>query len=211
MPQFRKKPVVIEAVNWNGHALGLTNHPVDLSQPRNPAVRLEMPAWMPKCHEPLETEALTKAAVSPGEVWRFADSLYIGTLEGTHCAMPGDWIIRGVKGEIYPCKPDIFAATYDAADAKHEGLPVAGYKPQNNIAVDLVNQNKRLEENVLRVLDDLATMKGPAASNAKPSELTVDQRWLAIGRTAIEQGFMAVNRAVFQPGRVKLPGDRLPG
>lgn len=39
----------------------------------------------------------------------------ISTLEGTMTASPGDWIIRGVKGELYPCKPDIFAATYDAA------------------------------------------------------------------------------------------------
>lgn len=37
----------------------------------------------------------------------------IETLEGTHCANPGDWIIRGVKGEFYPCKPDIFAVTYE--------------------------------------------------------------------------------------------------
>ena len=39
--------------------------------------------------------------------------LCVGTLEGTMRADKGDWIIKGVKGEIYPCKPDIFAATYD--------------------------------------------------------------------------------------------------
>ena len=39
----------------------------------------------------------------------------IGTLEGLMVASPGDWIIKGVKGEFYPCKPDIFAATYEAA------------------------------------------------------------------------------------------------
>ena len=39
----------------------------------------------------------------------------IPTLEGRHIATEGDWIIKGVKGEFYPCKPDIFAATYDAA------------------------------------------------------------------------------------------------
>ena len=39
----------------------------------------------------------------------------ISTLEGNHMIEPGDWIIRGVKGELYPCKPDIFAATYEAA------------------------------------------------------------------------------------------------
>lgn len=40
----------------------------------------------------------------------------IETLEGQMLARPGDWIIRGVKGEFYPCKPDIFAATYEAAE-----------------------------------------------------------------------------------------------
>jgi hypothetical protein len=38
---------------------------------------------------------------------------WIQTLEGGHIVTPGDWIITGVKGEHYPCKPDIFAATYD--------------------------------------------------------------------------------------------------
>ena len=40
-------------------------------------------------------------------------TLYIRTLEGSHMATPGDYIIKGVKGEFYPCKPDIFAQTYD--------------------------------------------------------------------------------------------------
>ena len=42
------------------------------------------------------------------------DTILIKTLEGTMEARPGDWIIRGVKGELYPCKPDTFAANYDA-------------------------------------------------------------------------------------------------
>jgi hypothetical protein len=41
-------------------------------------------------------------------------AFHIHTLEGVMEAMPGDWIIKGVKGEFYPCKPDIFAATYEA-------------------------------------------------------------------------------------------------
>jgi hypothetical protein len=41
--------------------------------------------------------------------------LTIHTLEGDMTAQPGDWIIRGVKGELYPCKPDIFAETYEPA------------------------------------------------------------------------------------------------
>jgi hypothetical protein len=79
--------------------------------------------------------------------------------------------------------------------SEHKGLPVAGYKTQTEANVALVNENKALEEQVLRQLDKLAL------------ELHVDHRWLAVGRTHIEQGFMAVNRAIFQPGRVSLPGD----
>jgi hypothetical protein len=43
-------------------------------------------------------------------------SLFIETLEGTHKANPGDWIIQGVKGEVYPCKPDIFEMTYEKVE-----------------------------------------------------------------------------------------------
>ena len=40
----------------------------------------------------------------------------IDTLEGAHYVTPGDWIITGVKGEHYPCKPDIFEATYERVE-----------------------------------------------------------------------------------------------
>ena len=54
--------------------------------------------------------------IGPG-VWEqdFDGNLTIPTLEGDHKARPGDWIIRGIKGELYPCKPDIFDATYEPA------------------------------------------------------------------------------------------------
>ena len=77
---------------------------------------------------------------------------------------------------------------------QHQGLPVAGYRPQNEANVALVNEHKSMEERILRHLDQL---RGSG----------VDERWLAIGRTAIEQGFMAINRAVFQPARARLPVD----
>jgi len=41
---------------------------------------------------------------------------WVPTLEGGHQVTPGDWIITGIKGEHYPCKPDIFEATYEPAD-----------------------------------------------------------------------------------------------
>ena len=49
---------------------------------------------------------------------RGTTSLIITTLEGEMEASLGDWVIRGVKGELYPCKSDIFAATYEPADEK---------------------------------------------------------------------------------------------
>lgn len=129
--------------------------------------------------------------------------LRIPTLEGVMTASPGDVIIRGLRGEFYPCKPDIFAASYDnAASAGHEGLPVKGYKPQGDMAVAIVNRNKLLEERVLRQIETIG-MAGLTSELRPPA----DPRWLAVARTRIEQGFMALNRAVFQPGRVALPED----
>ncbi len=52
-----------------------------------------------------------------GGVTRALDAVAIETLEGTMRAALGDWVIRGVQGEFYPCKPDIFAATYEPAPA----------------------------------------------------------------------------------------------
>jgi len=74
----------------------------------------------------------------------------------------------------------------------HAPLPVAGYTPQSDDKVATVNINKQFEEQILQRLDWLKDQPG------------IDQRWLAIGRTGIEQAFMAVNRAVFQPQRIKL-------
>jgi len=73
----------------------------------------------------------------------------------------------------------------------HKPMPVAGYTDQSAANVALVNQNKRLEEQVLRQFDLMA------------DHPETDKRWLAIGRTHLEQAFMAANRSVFKPGRIK--------
>ena len=52
-------------------------------------------------------------AVTANKVTTHPDKAFIHTLEGTMEASLGDWIIKGVKGELYPCKPDVFAETYD--------------------------------------------------------------------------------------------------
>jgi hypothetical protein len=76
-----------------------------------------------------------------------------------------------------------------------KGLPVAGYRDQNEATVALVNANKQAEESILRLFDALGQIP------------EIDKRWLAIGRTDIEKGFMAVNRSIFKPARVRLPTD----
>jgi hypothetical protein len=75
----------------------------------------------------------------------------------------------------------------------HKGLPVAGYVAQTSEAVQMVNLNKQAEERILRDID---------LYGMNPD---VDKRWLAIARTHIEQGFMAMNRAIFKPQRIELP------
>lgn len=71
-------------------------------------------------------------------------------------------------------------------------IPVSGYKPQSQETIDLVNLNKATEETSLRALDHLATLD------------FVDKRWLQIGRTQLEQAYMAINRSIFKPNRITL-------
>lgn len=78
----------------------------------------------------------------------------------------------------------------------HKSLPVAGYRDQADDKVQIVNGYKQDEERLLRKLDRMAELEG------------FDQRWLAIGRAKLEEAFMAINRSVFQPARVKLPEDQ---
>jgi len=80
-----------------------------------------------------------------------------------------------------------------------KGLPVQGYKPtQPDWAIALVNENKVLEERVLRQID---------AHVRNLDSREINQRHVALARTEIESAFMHLNRAVFQPQRIKLPED----
>lgn len=72
----------------------------------------DWPEWM---HRAWQLDRETPGSLYPTEEGTGDGMLSIGTLEGQHLVSWGDWIIQGVKGELYPCKPDIFAATYEAA------------------------------------------------------------------------------------------------
>ena len=97
----------------------------------------------------------------------------------------------------------------------HKPLPVSGYTAQPDAKVALVNRFKEMEERLLRELDALASSWTDADGTVKAGPIifqplggpTYDQRWIAIARTHFNEGFMALNRAVFQPQRIKLPED----
>ena len=97
MPKFRKKPVVIEAIQWTGNNLreiiGFTT--------LHPSAR----KWSWEEYENVVRK----------------EGLKIFTLEGSLMAGLGDWIIKGVKGEFYPCKPDIFEQTYGPVEPGKKG------------------------------------------------------------------------------------------
>jgi len=88
--KFRKKPVVIEAMQFE------TNN--EVGSPNMDAI--------------VNWANQGKDAVT---AWHNGTDIFIPTLEGEMRATVGDWIIRGVQGEFYPCKPDIFDATYEPA------------------------------------------------------------------------------------------------
>lgn len=104
--KFRKLPIIIEAVHWDGKQLN------------------ETPTWIGK--------ALTKSGTpdtTPGTLFRWGDKIHIGTLDSVAIANPGDWIIRGINGELYPCAGDIFPQTFEPVldsentQASNTGLP----------------------------------------------------------------------------------------
>jgi hypothetical protein len=83
-------------------------------QYRKRPVVIEADRWLPN-----DRACRNNAAMIPGAKID-GDKLLIATLEGTMTASPGDWVIRGVHGEYYPCKPDIFEATYEPVPQEKE-------------------------------------------------------------------------------------------
>lgn len=86
-----------------GDVLRFRKKPVEVEAWRNDADDNTMPEW-------------AKAAV----LIRNDGSFLVNTIEGGLVARPGDWLIRGVQGEVYPCKPDIFEATYEPAGESND-------------------------------------------------------------------------------------------
>ncbi len=102
--KFRKKPVVIEAHQWHKNG----DHPDDGGKTRIMKQGPEGNVVRYFRHPDVGGETLCKHCGI-----RMHDHGWIDTLEAGHNVCPGDWVITGIKGERYPCKPDIFDATYE--------------------------------------------------------------------------------------------------
>jgi hypothetical protein len=119
--KYRKLPIVVEATQWfkNG------DHPKD------------------DCFRPFEDTGKIPVEAREGKIVRYYRDPYISgqsicrhclsimhvhgwidTFEGGHIVCPGDWVITGIKGEIYPCRPDIFEKTYEAVLTEKQNLTV---------------------------------------------------------------------------------------
>ena len=92
--KYRKKPVVIKAFQMTKERMW---------------DNADWPSWL---HVAWQLSGSTPGVLLRGT----GDTMVIGTLEGNMVVSPNDWIIEGIHGEIYPCKPDIFAATYEPVE-----------------------------------------------------------------------------------------------
>ncbi|WP_313331365.1 Gp49 family protein [Comamonas sp.] len=175
MSQYRKKPIVIEAYQWHRNG----DHPEDYS----------------KDHEGLEggelrvfTGAERQANGWEGDVVRYyrhpdvpGASLceqcgnthhahgWIDTLEQGHRVCPGDWIIKGIKGEFYPCKPDIFEATYEKVGTAEQA--------DNAVAVSYQQPSQReiLEQSLVHgAASEVATVPTKAGAIAEGIKTLLD-------------------------------------
>lgn len=101
---YRKKPVVVEAWQWDGELLEDYEN---------------VPEWLLTAEANGDVDVNSDCYIMDKLIME-KSYMEIETLEGTHIARPGDYIIRGINGELYPCKPDIFLQTYEAVEGEQE-------------------------------------------------------------------------------------------
>ena len=174
MQKFVKKPVVIEAVEYNG------------------ANKEEIEAFVGKKLDTIYTELK-----EPLE-------LKIPTLEGDMKASKGDYIIKGIKGEFYPCKPDIFKSTYNVVE-DNNGILSEGEKRVrttfNVLSLATVDIAKQLMAEAINLLsrdqNDVASYYYDNLNTTQYRELSADyQREVATAKTKIEEAAMWTVKAL---------------
>lgn len=173
MQKFVKKPVVIEAVEYNG-----TN-------------KDEIEAFVGKSLPTLMTDMKDTGLIIP-------------TLEGDMKASKGDYIIKGIKGEFYPCKPDIFKSTYNVVE-DNNGILSEGEKrirtAFNVLSLETVDIIKQLMAEAINLLsrdqNDVASYYYDSINTTQYRELSADyQREVATAKTKIEEAAMWTVKAL---------------
>lgn len=166
--QYRKKPVVIQAIRWTGSNL----REVVAFTGKHPRWGEWFATW-----EEYETRVR-----ADGHIFK------ILTLEGTMHASPGDWIIRGVRGEHYPCKPDIFAATYEPSDLAPSARRVPSVRESlEKAGIPFVDSGEVERLSRPGYPDDLAPP--PVAPSSRALESSARERRLASALVSMCQKF----------------------
>ena len=174
MQKFVKKPVVIEAYQFDGNIRSIDNFPIS---------------------------EVGKFKVS-SENGQYC--LTIPTLEGDMKALPGDWIIKGVNGEYYPCKPDVFEKSYNVVE-DNNGILSEGEKRVrttfNVLSLETVDIAKQLMAEAINLLsrdqNDVASYYYDNINTTQYRELSADyQREVATAKTKIEEAAMWTVKAL---------------
>ena len=173
MQKFVKKPVVIEAIQYNG--INIT-----------------------------EIESFVGAKLPT--VWLSVEDtqLVIPTLEGDMKVSKGDYVIKGIKGEFYPCKPDIFKSTYNVVEDNNGILSEGEKRVRTNFnvssskSVDIAKQLMAEAINLLsRDQNDVASYYYDSINTTQYRELSADyQREIATAKTKIEEAAMWAVKAL---------------
>lgn len=164
MAKYRKKPVEIEAFQYDGDFMNKDGY-------------YYVPEWAVNAN--LE-----------GILYFENGELFVNTLEGKHHANVGDYIIKGVKGELYPCKPDIFEMTYEAVEERKE-CESENKEKLNKILIRC--DGKDIIINTIRNVSDIARL---LEWNIRLDILTLDKKIL------VDEGFK--NEVSIKPRAVTL-------
>ena len=173
MQKFVKKPVVIEAIQYDGANI---------------------------------TEVEDFVGVKLPTVWLSVEDtqLAIPTLEGYMKASKGDYVIKGIKGEFYPCKPDIFKSTYNVVEDNNGILSEGEKRVRTNFnvsAAKTVDTTKQLMAEAINLLsrdqNDIASYYYDSINTTQYRDLSGDyQREVATAKTKIEEAAMWAVKAL---------------
>ena len=173
MQKFVKKPVVIEAIQYNG--INIT-----------------------------EIESFVGAKLPTVGLSDVATRLVLPTLEGDMKVSKGDYVIKGIKGEFYPCKPDVFKSTYNVVE-DNNGILSEGEKRVrttfNVLSLETVDIAKQLMAEAINLLsrdqNDVASYYYDNINTTQYRELSADyQREVATAKTKIEEAAMWTVKAL---------------